>query len=157
MGRRYIVDRFVVRRGPVPETSPEKSAAWLCHGSIAVKNIPAGGYSINTVYKLSYSKLNYMKYLTFVFVCAVLFSACSNNEKITTPAAPGSVADVSKTIKGKNYKTVKLGILSPLAMDSANAVSWAIEKEDTSKFFRDYANKQLAFALTFSNDSTCSF
>ena len=98
-----------------------------------------------------------MKYLTFVFVCAVLFSACSNNEKITTPAAPGSVADVSKTIKGKNYKTVKLGIISPLAMDSANPVNWAIEKEDTSKFFMDYANKQLAFSLTFSKDSTCSF
>ncbi len=98
-----------------------------------------------------------MKYLSFVFVCAVLFTACSNNEKIITPAAPGSVADVSKTIKGKNYKTIKLGILSPLAMDSASPVNWAIEKEDTSKYFRDYAKTQLEFVLAFSKDSTCSF
>ena len=98
-----------------------------------------------------------MRYLLIVFVCAVLVSACSNNEKTTVPAAPHSISDVSKAIKGKNYKTISLGILSPFEMDTANPVNWNIEKEDTSKFFRDYAVTQLAFTFRFSNDSACTF
>ena len=98
-----------------------------------------------------------MKYLSFLFAFAVLLSACSNNDKMVVPAAPASVADVIKTIQGKNYKTVKLGVLSPFAMDSTNPVNWNIEKEDTSKFFRDYAKEQLEFKLTFSKDSACTY
>jgi len=98
-----------------------------------------------------------MKYLILVPAVAILIASCNNKEKISAPAAPASVKEVTTVVPGKNYKTIKLGILSPFAMDSANPVNWNIANEDTTKFFRDYAKSQLAFTLTFSKDSACSF
>ncbi len=105
--------------------------------------------------------LHQMKYLSFFAIAIIVsFSACNNAGKsgaVSVPAAPASLQDLAKNINGKNYKTIKLGILSPFAMDSVNPVNWNVEKEDTSQFFRDYAKKQLAFSLSFLKDSSCSF
>ena len=98
-----------------------------------------------------------MKYLFLALASAILFGACTSNTKEVIPAAPASVTDANKLIKGKKYSTVKLGVLSPFIYDTANPVNWQIQKEDTSKFFRDYAAKQLAFTLIFNNDSVCTY
>ena len=98
-----------------------------------------------------------MKYIFLVLAAIIFFGACTSNAKEVIPAAPVSVADANKLIKGKRYSTIKLGVLSPFIYDTANPVNWQIQKEDTSKFFRDYATKQLTFTLIFSNDSACTY
>ncbi|MEP6675138.1 MAG: hypothetical protein ABJA78_08280 [Ferruginibacter sp.] len=98
-----------------------------------------------------------MRNIMLLIAAVCIFSACSNQDKVTAPAAPKTVAEVMNSIKGRNYKVDRLGILSSFAMDSANPVNWNIMKEDTSKFFRDYAKTQMTFTINFSKDSTVSF
>jgi hypothetical protein len=98
-----------------------------------------------------------MKYPILFLMIAYFTCSCNNKETINKPAAPSTVKEVTTVIAGKSYKTTRLGILSPFAMDSANPVNWNIEKEDTTKFFRDYAKTQGTFTLSFSKDSSCSF
>jgi hypothetical protein len=100
-----------------------------------------------------------MKYVFMVLGTAMLFAACSNNGKDNeaAPAAPKSAADVTAVIKDKKYKVEKLGIVSAYKADSLNPVNWKIQAQDTSKFFRDYAAKQMAFTVDFNNDSLVNF
>ena len=98
-----------------------------------------------------------MKYVLLLLITAISFTACHHEEAVKAPPTPKSITDVTSAVKGKHYKVEKLGLLSAFEMDSLNPVNWNIQKEDTSKFFRDYADKQLAFKLDFSNDSAASF
>ncbi len=99
-----------------------------------------------------------MKYVCMVLGTAILFAACSNGAKEeAAPAAPKSAADLTGVIKGKKYKVEKLGIVSPFKSDSLNPVNWKIQQQDTSKFFREYAAKQMAFSVDFNGDSLANF
>jgi hypothetical protein len=100
-----------------------------------------------------------MKYVFMVLGTAILFAACSNGgkEEAAAPAAPKSAADVTAFIKGKKYKVEKLGIVSAYKADSLNPVNWKIQAQDTSKFFREYTAKQMAFTVDFNNDSLVNF
>ncbi len=99
-----------------------------------------------------------MKYLLSLLVIAATVMACHHAEEhVVVPAAPKSVAEVTSAVKGQHYKVAKLGTLSPFAMDSLNPVNWQVQEQDTSKFFRDYATKELKFKIDFSNDTTVSF
>jgi hypothetical protein len=105
------------------------------------------------------SNLKTMKYGLMMFCAVSLFAACSNSGKdeLAAPAAPKSAADVVAVIKGKKYKVEKLGILSPFKADSLNPVNWKIQQQDTSKFFREYAAKQMTFTVDFNSDSLATF
>jgi hypothetical protein len=100
-----------------------------------------------------------MKHVFIVMGTVILFAACTNGseKEAVVPAAPGSAGDVIAAIKGKKYKVQKLGLLSPFATDSLNPVNWKVQEQDTSKFFRDYADKQMGFTLAFNNDSLADF
>jgi hypothetical protein len=99
-----------------------------------------------------------MKYVLMLVGAAAIFTACTSQEKeVVAPASPKSAADVTAAVKGKKFKTEKLGLLSPFATDSLDSVNWKIQQQDTSKFFRDYAGKQMNFAVNFSNDSLAGF
>ena len=100
----------------------------------------------------------FMKNGVVFALITMMFSSCSNqHQKLVSPAAPETPAQVLNSIKGKNYKVTRLGILSPFAMDSLNPVNWDIMKDDTSRFFQDYAKKQMEFIINFSKDSTAKF
>jgi hypothetical protein len=92
-------------------------------------------------------------------IALVMFVISCNNETTTTdststklPAKPGSIQTVMETLKGKNYKTINAGTVSPFEMDKDNPFEW--QDKITDSFTRNNLKEQMSFRLHFLNDSS---
>lgn len=91
-----------------------------------------------------------------MYLMAVITLAACNDSKKSMPAAPASADVASASLKGKKYKTARVGLLSPFKMDAENPYQWFDEMKDTSSFFTSYRDERMQLQLHFSNDTTAT-
>jgi hypothetical protein len=94
-----------------------------------------------------------MKQFISAIILLVLIFSCTEKKQSLPPAAE-SKETINKFIKGKNYKSEKLALLSPFKMDKENPYQWFDEMKDTSAFFKNYEKERMSFSLSFSTDSS---
>ncbi len=97
-----------------------------------------------------------MRSFTFVAVISLFIFGCSNSKKVDLklPPAAANADAVSKTIKGKKYKSAELALISNLALDKSDPYEWFDEIKDTTAFFRDYEKERMKFTINFINDTS---
>jgi hypothetical protein len=97
-------------------------------------------------------------------IALVMFIISCNNTTTTSttdsstvklPAQPGSMQTVMETLKGKNYKTINAGTVSPFEMDKDNPFEW--QDKITDSFTRNNLKEQMDFRLHFLNDTAVTF
>jgi len=79
-------------------------------------------------------------------------TATSESSTAKLPEKPGSIEAVHATLKGKSYKTINAGTVSPFEMDKDNPYEWQDKLQDTSA--KKYLSENMAFKLNFLNDSS---
>ena len=95
-----------------------------------------------------------MRFFTIVaFICLFLFS-CGNTKTVNLPPAPANADAVSKTIKGKKFKTAELALVSNLVADKNNPYEWFDEIKDTTAYFTNYQMQKMKFEVNFINDTS---
>jgi len=89
-------------------------------------------------------------------VCSlVLIGSCNSNStsegSSKLPGKPGSIQAVEASLKGKNFKTVDVGTVSPFQMDKDNPYEWQDNMKDSSA--KPYLTERMSFSLHFLNDT----
>jgi len=100
-----------------------------------------------------------MKAIANIATLAIIIS-CNNTSTTTTsetlatklPEKPTSIDAVHATLKGKNYKTINAGTISPFEMDKDNPYEWQDKLQDTSA--KKYLSENMEFTLNFTNDTS---
>ena|SRR5437868_3578394 len=99
-----------------------------------------------------------MKTIAAICLLALTWSCNSNPSSADAtaaasklPAKPGSIETVQAGLKGKNFKTVNAGTMSPFEMDKNNPYEWQDKITDT--FTKKNLADQMSFSLNFLNDT----
>ena len=95
-----------------------------------------------------------MRFFTIVGVICVFIFGCGNTKTVNLPPAPANADAVSKTIKGKKFKTTELALVSNLVADKNNPYEWFDEIKDTTPYFRNYEKQKMKFEINFINDTS---
>ena len=95
-----------------------------------------------------------MRFFTIAAVICLFIAGCGNTKTVNLPPAPVNADAVSKTIKGKKFKTSELALVSNLQADKNNPYEWFDEIKDTTPFFRNYEKQKKKFEINFINDTS---
>ena len=92
----------------------------------------------------------------FAFICfLMIILSCNNNsspaDASALPGKPGTIESVEASLKGKNFKTINAGTLSPFEMDKDNPYEW--QDKMTDSFTKKNLAEQMSFSLHFLNDT----
>ena len=94
-----------------------------------------------------------MRILTIIAMF-LLITGCANKKTVSLPPAPANSDAVTKTVKGKKYKTADLALISKLAADKNNPYEWFEDVNDTTAYFRNYEKQKKKLEINFINDTT---
>ena len=95
-----------------------------------------------------------MRSFTIAGVICVFIFGCGNTKTVNLPPAPANADAVSKTIKGKKFKTAELALVSNLVADKNDPYEWFDEIKDTTPYFRNYEKQKMKFEIRFVNDTS---